>query len=395
MLLEDSRPGRPPDGGAAPQPVDLVIALAAAIVQLLGTHVAARHHSDVQSLDAAAYLLLAIGPIALLGRRRFPVAVLGVVWTATMAYLAAGYPAGPIWVSLIIAFVTAVLGGHRRAAGVSLVAGFFASGWLGPAFGTGRSPTLASSLAVAAWLLVLACLAELARFRRERAAAARASLEEEKLRRASEERMRIARELHDVLAHNISLINVQASTALHLMEKDPERAPIALSAIKDASKEALIELRSVLGILRQVDENAPRAPAPSVGHLDELVGRAEAAGIVVRVEVEGSPRPLPAGVALAGFRIVQEALTNVTRHARAASATVTVTYGQGEIAVQIDDDGSPPGSISRRIPTSPGGGNGLAGMRERAEALGGRFEAGPRSGGGFRVRARLPAGDSA
>ena len=141
---------------------------------------------------------------------------------------------------------------------VSLVAGFFASGWLGPAFGTGRSPTLASSLAVAAWLLVLACLAELARFRRERAAAARASLEEEKLRRASEERMRIARELHDVLAHNISLINVQASTALHLMEKDPERAPIALSAIKDASKEALIELRSVLGILRQVDET--RAP---------------------------------------------------------------------------------------------------------------------------------------
>jgi signal transduction histidine kinase len=207
--------------------------------------------------------------------------------------------------------------------------------------------------------------------------------------------MRIARELHDVLAHNISLINVQASTALHLIEKDPERAPIALSAIKDASKEALIELRSVLGILRQVDENTPRAPAPSVAHLDELVGRAEAAGIAVRVEVEGSPRPLPAGVALAGFRIVQEALTNVTRHARAASATVTVTYGRGEIAVRIDDDGSPPGSSSRRIPTSPGGGNGVAGMRERAEALGGRFEAGPRSDGGFRVRARLPAGDSA
>jgi signal transduction histidine kinase len=99
-------------------------------------------------------------------------------------------------------------------------------------------------------------------------------------------------------------------------------------------------------------------------------------------------------VALAGFRIVQEALTNVTRHARAASATVTVTYGQGEIAVQIDDDGIPLGSTSRRVPTSPGGGNGLPGMRERAEALGGRFEAGPRSGGGFRVRARLPAGDS-
>jgi signal transduction histidine kinase len=395
MLLEDSRPGRHPDDGAAPQPVDLLIALAAAVIQLLGTHVAARHHSDVQSLDAAAYLLLAIGPIALLGRRRFPVAVLAVVWTATMAYLAAGYPAGPIWVSLIIAFVTAVLRGHRRAAGASLVAGFFASGWLGPVFGTGRSPTLASSLAVAAWLLVLACLAELARFRRERAAAARASLEQEKLRRASDERMRIARELHDVLAHNISLINVQASTALHLIEKDPERAPIALSAIKDASKEALIELRSVLGILRQVDENTPRAPAPSVAHLDELVGRAEAAGIAVRVEVEGSPRPLPAGVALAGFRIVQEALTNVTRHARAASATVTVTYGRGEIAVRIDDDGSPPGSSSRRIPTSPGGGNGVAGMRERAEALGGRFEAGPRSDGGFRVRARLPAGDSA
>ena len=204
--------------------------------------------------------MLAVGPLALLGRRRFPVVVLAVVWVATMAYLAIGYPAGPIWISLIIAFVTAWLSGHRRAALVSLVTGFVASGWLAPLVGTGRSPTLVASLGIAAWLLVMASVAEVARIRRERSAEATANREKERLRRAGDERLRIARELHDILAHNISLINVQASTALHLIEQQPERAQVALSAIKDASKEALVELRSVLGILRQGDEAAPRRP---------------------------------------------------------------------------------------------------------------------------------------
>jgi signal transduction histidine kinase len=381
MLLDDPR--RHSETGAAPRTADVALALLAAAVQLLGTHLAARHQTGSRSLDAGASLLLAVGPLALLGRRRSPVVVLAVVWVATMAYLAIGYPAGPIWISLIIAFVTAWLSGHRRAALVSLVTGFVASGWLAPLVGTGRSPTLVASLGIAAWLLVMASVAEVARIRRERSAEAMANREKERLRRASDERLRIARELHDILAHNISLINVQASTALHLIEQQPERAQVALSAIKDASKEALVELRSVLGILREGDEAAPRAPAPSLSHLDELVGKAAAAGIDVRVNVEGSPRPLPAGVALAGYRIVQEALTNVARHAGPVSATVSVTYGEADLVVQVDDEGTAVGAAGN-------GGNGLHGMEERATALGGRLQVGPRPAGGFRVRAWLP-----
>src|SRR6266542_1945453 len=209
--------------------------------------------------------------------------------------------------------------------------------------------------------------------------------EEEARRRASDERLRIARELHDVVAHNISLINVQASTALHLIDERPEQARTALAAIKQASKEALGELRSVLDILRQSDEEPPRAPAPGLARLDELVSKVKAAGLEVRTTTEGDSRPLPAPVDLTAFRIVQEALTNVHRHAGRASATVRVSYRDRDLVVQVDDDGR--GASSNG---TAGGGNGIPGMRERVAALGGELEAGPRAGGGFRVLARLP-----
>ena len=208
---------------------------------------------------------------------------------------------------------------------------------------------------------------------------------EEARRRASEERLRIARELHDVLAHDISLINVQAGVALHLMEEHPEQARTALTAIKAASKDALGELRSVLDVLRQADEGPPRAPTAGLEHLDRLVTGAAAAGIDVRVVTDGRARPLPPGVDLAAFRIIQEALTNVTRHAGPATATISLTYGDDELTVQVDDDGK-----GRPLSGANGSGNGIPGMRERAAALGGRLEAGPRPGGGFRVRASLP-----
>jgi signal transduction histidine kinase len=144
-------------------------------------------------------------------------------------------------------------------------------------------------------------------------------------------------------------------------------------------------VRSVLGMLRQVDEAAPRDPAPSLARIDSLVSRAEAAGLAVRVQAEGEPRPLPAGLDLAAFRIVQEALTNVARHAGATSATVRVGYGPDALTVEVDDDGRGVGS-----PSTVGTGSGIAGMRERAAALGGQFQAGPRPGGGFRVQARFP-----
>jgi signal transduction histidine kinase len=239
--------------------------------------------------------------------------------------------------------------------------------------------------ALAAWLLVLLGGAEIVRIRRERVAEAAQIREGEALRRASEERLRIARELHDALGHHLSLINVQSGVALHLSEELPAQARSSLSAIKQASKEGLSELRSVLDILRHEGEPAPRSPTSTLARLDDLVSQAAAAGLEVRTETDGVVRPLPFGVDVAAFRIVQEALTNVTRHAGESTATVRVSYGERELTVQVDDEGrNPPPPPAARA------GTGIIGMRERAVALGGRLEAGPRPGGGFRVRARFP-----
>ncbi|MGH3389925.1 MAG: sensor histidine kinase, partial [Actinomadura sp.] len=246
---------------------------------------------------------------------------------------------------------------------------------------------------VLAWGLVVLTGGEIFRFKRERAAQAARTRAEEERRQSSEERLRIARELHDVLAHNISMINVQAGVALHLMDERPEQARTALAAIKEASKEALTEMRSVIGVLRQQgDDDAPRTPTAGLARLTELAGRARSAGLTVHVETAGPSRQLPSSVDLAAFRIIQESLTNVTRHAGPGpvSAWVRITYGEGDVAVEVDDDGR--GGL---LLADDSGGSGLPGMRERAMALGGEFSAGPRPGGGFRVRARLPLGEDA
>jgi signal transduction histidine kinase len=177
------------------------------------------------------------------------------------------------------------------------------------------------------------------------------------------------------------------------MDEQPGQSRSALVAIKQASNDALGELRSVLDVLRQGDEAPPRAPASGLAHLDRLVAGAEATGLEVRARVEGTPRPLPAGTDLAAYRIVQESLTNVTRHAGPASATVLVRYGPADLTVQVDDDGRGPaaaGGGPGPIGTARGNGNGIRGMRERVAALGGELTTGPRPGGGFRVQAHLP-----
>ena len=342
-------------------------------------------------LDAGAYVLLAVGPLALVARRAFPRAVLAIVFVATTVYAILGYPAGPVFVSLIVAYATVVFAGDRWAGRATVAAGWAAFLWLPAAFGTGRTPGLTQAAGVAAWLLVLSFGAEMLRGRRDRLGAQRRTREEEGLRRAEEERLRIARELHDVLAHNISLINVQSGVALHLLQERPEQARTALSVINEASAEALREMRSVLGVLRRVDEQAPRAPTAGLERLDELVERAAAAGVTVELSTAGHPRALATSVDLAAYRIVQESLTNVARHAGGGRAIVSLDYGPDALAIVIQDDGA-------RVPVNAaiaghgeGSGNGIAGMRERAAALGGRLEAGPRSdGGGFGVRAWLP-----
>jgi signal transduction histidine kinase len=372
---------------------DVLVAAAVAGVQLIGTTAAARHHGN-HAIGVGGYLLLVAGPIVLLVRRRYPVEVLGASFGVTLLYWLLGYQRGPIFLSLIVAFFSVVRAGKRVAAIVSLVVGYFSFLFLGYAFGVERAPTLAATAGLAAWLLVLFSAAEFVRSRQERARAAARSQAEEARRRVSEERLRIARELHDVLAHNISLINVQAGSALHLIDEQPERARDALAAIKEVSKETLVELRSVLGVLRQVDERVPRGPAPTVTRLDDVVSRSASAGLDVSVGIEGKPTRLPASVDLAAYRIVQEALTNVARHAGATSAKVQLTYGQDDLLVEVDDNGHGVSTDNHSRPTTgPGSGNGISGMRERAAALGGTLQAGPNPDGGFRVRAWLPVGD--
>lgn len=349
----------------------------------------AAESQDREALDVFARILLFLAVGVLLFRHRHPVVAVAGVSGATLVYLAAGYPYGPVFVAVAVGCFSAIVTGHRRAAWWSL--GVLWAGhlllahwlyrWLPPA-GDGAAGW-GQEAVVTAWVTAIVAAAELLRVRREQWAAARAEREAADKRRADEERLRMARELHDVLAHSISVINVQAGVGLALLDSDPEQARIALTTIKSASKEALGEVRHVLASLRTPGD-APRAPAPGLDRLPELVEQASGAGLSVTVETEGERGPVPPGTDLAAFRIVQEALTNVVRHSGSRTARVRIGYGPGRLRLRIEDEGPATGG------DAGGSGNGLIGMRERAAALGGTIEAGPRPGGGFRVSAEFP-----
>lgn len=387
---------RAPWPSSASRQVPWLTSLVVLVIQQVGTHGAAADQEGVRtSLDVYARLLLAVGPLLLLVRHRHPrTAVFGSA-AATIGYLGAGYPYGPFFVSLAVAAFAAVVAGRRYAAwgalglvwAGQLLIGFVLREWLPPA---GDRPLgWEFELLVAAWIAAILAAAELARTRRQEWARRRAAEEAAERRRVDEERLRIARELHDVLAHSISVINVQAGVGLALLDSDREQARTALTTIKSASKEALGEVRQVLDTLRAPGD-APRAPAPGLGRLPELTAQAADAGLRVTTETEGKVTSLPPGADLAAFRIIQEALTNVVRHSGSRTARVLLRHSPGELRLDIDDDGPASGA------GTSGGGNGLVGMRERASALGGSAEAGPRGDGGFRVTARLPlaTGDS-
>ncbi|SEF56486.1 Signal transduction histidine kinase [Thermomonospora echinospora] len=359
---------RLPRGRAA----DAALAIAAFLLSITGTVQAFVGGPDEPwATTVLGWLLIAVACAALYVRRRHPVAVAALVFAATCAYYLTSIYDGPLLATLVVALYTVAAQGRLQAA-VALSSLTVISVGAGTLAGNREIDGLALFL-LTGWLVAVVALGWVAHSRR-------VYFREVRQRAASEERLRIARELHDVVGHHMSLINVQAAAALHRIGRDPAQAETALGAIKESSREALRELRATLGVLRQADEDAPTAPAPGLDRLAELVRSAEQTGL--RVRVDGAPGPLPTEVDLAAYRIVQESLTNVARHAHARTVTVRLGDGPGEVTVEVEDDGHGP------VPGSSG--TGIGGMRERARALGGELTAGPRPGGGFAVRARLP-----
>jgi signal transduction histidine kinase len=369
---------------------DVGLAASVAAVTVAGTVIL----TAGRDVDAVGSGLLIGTALPLAFRRGRPRAALAATVLLSFVYDVAGYPAAfyTLPIALVLySVVDAGFGWVGAAVAGGAVAVFLV---VGVVLGRGHVTDLTNALWFAGWLVASLVLGEVTRGRRayveqveQRAVEAERGREEEARRRIGEERIRIARELHDILAHRISSISVQAGMGVHVFDRDPEQARKALAAISVASREALQELRATLGVLRQIDDGPePRSPSPGLAQLDGVIADAAASGVEVALAVDGEPRDLPSGVDLAAYRIIEEALTNVVRHANAARAQIAIRYRPAVVEIEVEDDGI--GAVAGGD-AGPGG-NGLLGMRERAETLGGELEAGPREGGGFRVRARLP-----
>ncbi|MDA0565097.1 histidine kinase [Streptomonospora sp. S1-112] len=387
--------GWPPDSGSVligrvrlpAWAVDLLLAAPVAAVALAAEYVTAAGRGLAVPGHSVALLLAGALALAVLTRLPLPAAVvLGTV--NPLYYMLGQVDSWAAWLAFPVGVIRLGATGHRAAA---VTATLLFMGTI--AVGETLRFELWRALSTLGGALVVLLAGEIARSNRaylhevqRRAAEAERTREEEGRRRATEERLRIARELHDVVAHHISLINVQAGAAAYRRD-DPEGAYAALDAIKAASRQALRELRTTLGVLRQVDDGpataAPTAPAPTLARVGELAEHTTRAGLPVDLRVAGDPVPLPAAVDLAAYRIVQEALTNALRHSGATRADVAVTYRPGGVGVEVRDNGT--------ATAPPAEGNGLRGMRERAAAAGGTCQAGPRADApGFLVRADLP-----
>lgn len=360
-------------------PPTAVIVLVAAAIQVMGTLFASARQADHRPLDLLAFVLLLLGPAALSLRRRSPLAMLPVAAVATAAYLALGYPWGPVVLSFALALILTAAAGKRALAWT--VAGIAAVVLGVGSVGSGDETALIRAFAGISWLAILVLLGEGLRLRGERVAERHRQREAAEQAAQDEYRLALARDIHDVVAHSLSLINVRASVALHLGEKDPAQFRPALETIKAASKESLAEVRQLLGVLR---EDAPLRPPllPSLARVPELVDNARRAGPDVRLTVDPSLQAIPVPVEEAAYRIVQEALTNVVRHSGARTAAVVIHGSEGELTVTIDDDGAGAAGVPE--------GNGIKGMRERVAALGGRLELGEPGSRGWRVRAVFP-----
>ncbi|MFJ9647269.1 sensor histidine kinase [Streptomyces sp. NPDC004244] len=396
---------------AHPLAIDAVLALGALVAMVLGSFVDPRGpHGPTfgtRTPDPLSLVLMLLAAAALVFRRLRTRAVLAATIGLSVVELASGEPRAPVAMAAVIALYTLASRTDRPTTwrlGLLTMAGLTGVAMLA----SGPLPWYSQeNVGVFAWTGMAAAAGDAVRSRRafvdairERAERAERTREEEARRRVAEERLRIARDLHDVVAHHIALVNVQAGVAAHVMDKRPDQAKEALAHVRDASRSALNELRATVGLLRQSgDPEAPTEPAPGLARLDELVDTFRHAGLPVKVMVDLDPEPsrdggpLPAAVDLAAYRVIQEALTNVRKHAGpGASAEVSVVRVGASTEVTVLDDGG--GSGSDAAPSAAaaaeGGGHGLLGMRERAGALGGSCFAGPRYGGGYRVHVVLP-----
>lgn len=373
---------------------DGLLALGLAVV-LVGVRV-----FEAQGLQLSAwlgYVLTASAALLLAGRRRWPLVVFVGTLALAVVAIAVASPSGAISLAVAVAVYTvAQVGPRRRAvlltifAGVALALarGFFQyRGWSDAR--TAVEPAVVAAALFLGWAVSnrKAYVAEI----EARLVQAERTREEEARRQVDAERLRIARELHDVLAHGIATINLQAGVAAHVLQERPEQAAEALRTIKATSKEALRELREILGVLRDADEAEPREPTPGLNQLERLVAATCHAGVPTRVAISGRRRPLPGTVDLAAYRIVQESLTNVLRHAAHANALVAISYTDDAITITVDDDGrGNPEVLTAATGNGHVRGHGIPGMRERVHTFGGELEAGVRTDGGFRVFARLP-----
>jgi signal transduction histidine kinase len=377
-----------------PEAIDVFAAmglLALALVSLPSAHLMVNQNPA----DTTCYLLVLALTLPIAIRRRFPIPAVLIVLVAMTAYQVYDYPSvnvdafGPVLV--LYTLVQSRPRWQSIAATIALVAGLIVA----QAFHDGEVNG-ADYLNLGVMVILIWTVSELMRSRRAQAdelATRNRELDEARHELAhqavAEERVRIARELHDVVAHSMSVIAVQSGMGRHVIATQPEEAARALANIEETSRSALNEMRRILSVLRSEDEPAGSlAPAPTLLDLDHLARQLDDAGLPVTIDVVGDRADVPAGVDLSAYRIVQEALTNVMKHAGDASAEVHVEYGNDAVVVEILDDGR--GAAAAHDAAVPGSSNGLLGMRERVAVYGGEITAGPRRGGGFRVHARLP-----
>jgi signal transduction histidine kinase len=337
--------------------------------------------------------LVLVHTLPLVVRRRFPGTVLALVVASGLAFAALGLPPDILGLAILVAVYSVAAYGRRWVAVAGLAVAELGLVAVQRTPGRIGVDTLVVNMGVvaAAWLLghfahnYRAYAARL----EERTTELERAREELARRAVVEERLRLARELHDVVAHAMSVIAVQSGVGAHVADTNPQEAAKALTAIEATSRAALTELRRLLGVLRQEDQpQGDLAPVPGLADLEGLLAEVAKAGLAVRLRVEGRPSPLPAGVDLSAYRIVQEALTNVVKHAGPAHAQVVVGYRAQDVRVEVTDDGR--GAVTSVSDGRAGTGHGLIGMRERVAAFGGDLEVGPRPDGGFRVAARLP-----